>query len=71
MTIQEIRVKYPNNWIIVEYSKLGEDLEILEGEVIAKSPSRDAIYQQLLTCKGKDVAIEYTGKLPDDYAVVF
>jgi len=45
-------------------------LHVVEGEVMAHSPNREAIYHQLLKTKGKDIAIEYFGKIPDDLAVM-
>jgi hypothetical protein len=44
-------------------------LNLVSGEVLAHSPSREEIYRQLLHVKGKRISIEYTGKVPADLAV--
>ncbi len=71
MRMEEIRQKYPDAWLVIEYSQLNQDLEVLEGEVIAHAYSRDEVYKKLADFKGKNVAIEYTGKVPEDLAVLF
>jgi hypothetical protein len=70
MKMKEIRTRYPGEWVLIEYTRLDEDLKVIEGEVIAHSPNRDEIYRRLLKTKGKDVAIEYLGEVPEDLAVM-
>jgi hypothetical protein len=41
-----------------------------EGDVIAHSKDKSEIYEKLLKLKGKNLYIEYTGKIPEDLAVV-
>jgi hypothetical protein len=70
MNMQEIRDKFTGEWVLISYEELDEDLNVRRGEVLAHSVHRDEIYQQLLSLKGKKVAIEYLGKIPEDWAVV-
>jgi len=70
MRMEEIRKQYQDEWVLIEYSKLDDDLKVVEGQVIAHSPSKDEIYCELLKMKGKDVAIEYLGEVPEDLAVM-
>jgi hypothetical protein len=70
MNMQEIRDKFTGEWVLISYEELDEDLNVRRGEVLAHSVHRDEIYQQLLSLKGKRVAIEYLGKIPEDWAVV-
>lgn len=70
MKMEEIRRHYEGEWVLIEYTELDEDLKVVEGDVIAHSPHREEIYRQLLRTKGKDVAIEYLGDVPEDLAVM-
>lgn len=70
MKLDEILKKYKDEWLLIEYTKLDEDLNVIEGTVIAHSPNKEKVYSQLMKTKGKDVAIEYAGELPE-VAVMF
>ena len=72
MRIEEIRKLYPDEWVLIEYSKLDDDLNVLEGEVIAHSPDKEEIYQAQMKLQGRSLAIEYLGEIPeqDDLVVV-
>jgi len=70
MKMEEIRKRYRGKWVLIEYTKLDENLNVVEGKVIAHSPKKDEIYIQLLETKGKDVAVEYLGEVPEDVAVM-
>ena len=72
MRIEEIRKLYPDEWVLIEYSKLDDDLNVLEGEVIAHSADKEEIYQAQMKVQGRSLAIEYLGEIPeqDDLVVV-
>ena len=72
MRIEEIRKLYPDEWVLIEYSKLDDDLNVLEGEVIAHSPDKEEIYQAQMKLQERSLAIEYLGEIPeqDDLVVV-
>jgi hypothetical protein len=71
MRLSQIRKKYRDQWVLIEYSKLATDLSVAEGKVLAHANTKEEIYQALLATRGKNVAIEYCGKLPEDLAVMF
>jgi hypothetical protein len=71
MRLNEIKRKYKNQWVLVEYSKLDKNLRVNEGKVLAHSPTKEDIYKALLHTRGKNVSIEYCGKLPEDLVVMF
>ena len=71
MTWQEICEQYTGQWVLIEYQTLDEQLNVIEGEVIAHSSDKEAIYRHLLNTKGQNIAIEYAGELPPDLAVMF
>jgi hypothetical protein len=70
LTFEEIISLYPNEWVLIAYTELDEDLNVIQGEVLAHSPDRDQLYNNSLPRKGKSVAIEYTGAIPEDLAVM-
>ena len=71
MKMVKIAEQYKDEWVLIEYTKLDEQLNAQEGTVVAHSPSKEEIYQLLKESKGKKIAIEYTGKFPQDVAVMF
>jgi hypothetical protein len=71
LTYNEIKKKYPNEWVLVEFSELDEDLHAREGQVIAHATSKEEIYKALLKSRGKNVSIEYFGPLSENIAVIF
>ena len=70
MKFEEIKKKYQGEWVLIEYKELDENLVPLEGEVLAHSPNRDGIYMEQLNYKDKQLAIDYFGDIPDDWAVM-
>jgi hypothetical protein len=71
MRLSEIKKKYRDEWVLIEYSKISANLQVKEGKVLAHAPNKEDIYKALLGTKGKNVAIEYCGKVPEDLVVMF
>jgi hypothetical protein len=68
MTLEEIKQNYPNEWVLVEFLELDENLDPLDGTVIAHATSHDVILAELEKQKNKRIAIKYTGEdLPVDF----
>lgn len=70
MSLAQIMERFQDEWVLIEYDELDEDLGVLCGQVVAHSPDRDEIYRQILALKGKKLAVEYAGEVPQDLAVV-
>jgi hypothetical protein len=70
LSLQKICQFYPNQWVLILNPELDEELNVIQGQVLAHSPNRDEIYNQLSLRQGQPVAIEYTGTIPDDIVVV-
>jgi hypothetical protein len=68
LSFQEIQQQYDGEWLIIAYTELDEDLQVVAGEVLAHSPDEAEIYQALPIAKERDVAIEYIGQVPKDLA---
>lgn len=57
---------YDGEWLLIAYTELNENMEVVAGEVLAHSPHQEDIYQTLELVKEQPVAIEYVGKIPED-----
>ncbi|MCU0544346.1 MAG: hypothetical protein MUE44_19575 [Oscillatoriaceae cyanobacterium Prado104] len=70
LTLEEIFSLYPNRWVLIVNPELDEELNVIRGEVLAHAAERDEIYSKLSLRNGKSVAIEYTGAIPDNLAMM-
>lgn len=73
MKMEEIRKRYRGEWVLIEYTKLDDELNVIEGVVVAHSKDREEVYKAQMEMKGKKLAIEYLGEIPEeeDLVVVF
>jgi hypothetical protein len=71
MRFDQIKKKYRNEWVLVEFSKLDKNLRVKDGKVIAHAPNKEDIYKALLDTRGKNVGVEYCGKIQEDVAMMF
>jgi len=70
MRLEEIRQQFKDEFVLIEVTKTDEDnVEILEGDVLAHSPNRDEIMELLGRGLARDIAMEWCGE-PDDSRVV-
>lgn len=70
-TIEEIKKRYKDEWVLLRVLRLDELDRPVEGEVIAHSKVREEIYEKQRKAKG-DIALLYTGEIPKEgYAVAF
>jgi hypothetical protein len=73
LTIDQMHDRYPNQWLLVANTKTDENLELLEGEVIAHSIDCDQIYTAIARerkTRTGNLSIEYTGTIPDNFAFI-
>jgi hypothetical protein len=70
MKKKEIFQKYKDEWILIECKQVDENYEVVVGEILHHSRDKNDIYKRLLELKPKNYAIEYTGKIPEDFAVM-
>lgn len=70
MRLQEIRQQFKDEFVLLEVTKTDDDnVEILEGNVLAHSPNRDEIMELLGRGLARDVAVEWCGELDDSRVV--
>jgi hypothetical protein len=62
MTLEEIKQQYPDQWVLIEFTQLDDELRVVDGQVIAHSPSRHEIENQLATLRNEKIAVEFTGE---------
>ena len=62
MTLEEIKQQYPNQWVLIEFTQLDDDLSLVDGKVLAHSLSRDEIEKELTTLRNEKIAVEFTGE---------
>ena len=43
MTLAKQLKQYQDEWVLIEYTKLDENLNVKEGQIIAHSPNKDKI----------------------------
>ena len=60
MTLEEIKQQYPNQWVLIEFTQLDDELNVVDGKVLAHSPSRDEIEKELTRLRNEKIA-EFTG----------
>jgi len=71
MELADICRQYKDEWLLIEYEQLDEDLSVTRGKVVAHSRNKSEILQQLVQIQGKNIAIEYAGTAPESLAVLF
>lgn len=73
MTIEEIKKKHKNQWILAKVLKEDRLNRVTEAEVVLASPNKEEIYKALSKVKeGEHICTFYTGEiLPKGMAFAF
>lgn len=66
----QIKDRYIDQWVLLDNVEIGDDMEILGGDVIYVRPNKDNVYRKLLEIKPKKSAIEFVGDIPEDIAMM-
>ena len=70
MSLEEIQADYDSEWILLADPQTTPSLEVTSGRVLFHSKSRDEVYRKARELRPRHSAIVFTGKLPDETAVV-
>ncbi|NER94342.1 MAG: hypothetical protein F6J86_10955 [Symploca sp. SIO1B1] len=62
MTFEEMKQLYPGEWLLIAYKNLDEQMQVIDGEVLAHSADQSDIYEVLSSIPEQPLAIEYVGK---------
>jgi phage pi2 protein 07 len=70
MTITEIEAQFASEWVLVENPQTNQALEVQGGIVRYHSKDRDEVYRQAIALRPQRFAVLYTGRMPEDTAIV-
>ena len=65
----EIRERYEGEWVLIKFGSMAdltEELEVIEGEVVAHAPSCDEIYRIERHLGPGNYTLEFLGDFPED-----
>ena len=70
LSFSEIEERFEAEWVLIGEPETDNDFNVKQGVVLWHSKDRDEVYRKARQIHPKHSAILYTGKLPDDVAVV-
>jgi hypothetical protein len=70
LTIAQIEAQFESEWVLVEDPRTNEALAVRSGKVRWHSRDRDEVYRKAVELRPKRFAMLYTGKMPQDTAIV-
>ena len=70
MTVEDIKMQFDGEWVLLEDPQTDDALEVIGGKVIHHGKDRDAVYREAVARRPKRSAILYTGQMPEDTAIV-
>jgi hypothetical protein len=70
MTFEEMQHRYDGEWLLIAYTEVDENLQVIKGEVLAHSLNQEEIYQVLERVDDQPLAIEYMGQIPKDLGFI-
>ncbi|MBZ5618985.1 MAG: hypothetical protein LAQ69_09715 [Acidobacteriia bacterium] len=70
LSMTEIEAKFDSEWVLIEDPRTGESLEVQGGTVRCHGKDREEVYRRAVEIRPKRFAIVYTGKMPQDTAII-
>jgi hypothetical protein len=70
LTAAEIKARFDSEWVLIGDPETDEALTVRHGTVLWHSKDRDEVYRRAVALRPRRFAILYTGKIPEDAAVV-
>lgn len=70
LTIAQIHAQFASEWILIEAPQTNDALEVQGGNVRSHSKDREEVYRKAVALRPERFAIFYTGKMPEDTAIV-
>ena len=70
LTMVQIEAQFASEWVLVEAPQTNDALEVQSGKVRWHSKDREEVYRQAVALRPKRFAILYTGKMPEDTAII-
>jgi len=69
LTVEEMKERYPDEWLLLVDCEETENTELKAGRVVAHSRCRDDIHRAQMGRSGH-LAIHFAGEIPRDLAVI-
>ncbi len=70
LTLDEIKDRYDSEWILIADPEVNEHMEVVRGKVVCHSKDRDEVYRKAIDLRLKSSATLFTGKMPENTAIV-
>ena len=70
LSIAQIEAQFSSEWVLVEDPQVNDALEVQSGKVRWHSKDREEVYRQAVTLRPKRFAVLYTGRMPENTAIV-
>lgn len=70
LSITDIEAKFDSEWVLIENPRTDETLEVHGGTVRFHGKNREEVYRRAVEIRPRRFAIVYTGKMPQDTAIV-
>jgi hypothetical protein len=70
LSISKIEARFDSEWVLIEDPRTDEALEVRSGTVRWHDKDREEVYRRAVEIRPKRFAIVYTGKMPQDTAIV-
>ncbi|MCY7276309.1 MAG: hypothetical protein LH702_21880 [Phormidesmis sp. CAN_BIN44] len=70
LTSEDMKQQYHDEWLLIAYTEVDDNLNVIQGEVLAHSPDVETLYALLPQFKDQAVALEYVGEIPKDLAFI-
>jgi hypothetical protein len=70
LTLDEMKARFDSEWVLVVDPEVDEQLRVVRGKVAYHSKNRDELDRKMIELRPKSSATLYTGKMPDNTAIV-
>ena len=70
LTIDQIHAQFVSQWVLIEAPQTNDALEVQGGTVRLHSKDREEVYRHAVALRPERFALLYTGKMPEDTAIV-
>lgn len=70
MTLAQMESRFDSEWVLIGDPNTDEALNVRSGRVLHHSKDRDEVYRKAFSLRLERSAIVYTGKVPEDTAIV-
>jgi hypothetical protein len=70
MTIAEIESRFPSEWVLLADPQTDQYQQVQSGTLLWHSKDREEVYRKAIESSSKDIAVLYTGAIPEGTGVV-